>query len=81
MSQEQPASAGTGDSRRQDEHGSAPVGQTDPTERVYAPASARVPKPPAPGHEALLEQVDITTAERRGAPAGTRPDAVRYQSG
>ena len=41
--------------------------RTDPTERVYAPASARVPKPPAPGHEALVDQVDATTPERQAA--------------
>ncbi len=36
-------------------------------ERVYAPASARVTKPPAPGHEQLVNQVDATTAERLAA--------------
>jgi hypothetical protein len=38
-----------------------------PGERVYAPASARVAKPPAPGHEALVARVDDSTPERQGA--------------
>jgi hypothetical protein len=47
------------------EHGSAAAGEADPSKRVYAPASARVPKPPAPGHEALVKHLDDTTPERR----------------
>jgi hypothetical protein len=46
---------------------STAAAQTDPTEQVYAPASARIPKPPAPGHEALVDQVDATTPERQAA--------------
>jgi len=33
--------------------------------RVYAPASERVPKPPAPGHEDLAGEVDEDTLERQ----------------
>ncbi|HEY3061975.1 MAG TPA: hypothetical protein VGL99_23610 [Chloroflexota bacterium] len=47
--------------------------ETASTERVYAPASARVPKPPAPGHEALVQQVDSATPERRAAEDEKRP--------
>jgi hypothetical protein len=37
-------------------------------ERVYAPASERVPRAPALGHRDLAGQVDPTTPERRAAP-------------
>jgi hypothetical protein len=47
--------------------------ETASTERVYAPASARVPKPPAPGHEALVQQVDSATPERRAAEDEKQP--------
>lgn len=40
---------------------------TSPGERVYAPASARVPIPPAPGHEQMVSNIDTNTAERRAA--------------
>lgn len=36
-------------------------------ERVYAPASERVPKPPVPGHEQLVSTTDPATPERRSA--------------
>lgn len=36
-------------------------------ERVYAPASERVPKPPAPGHEPLVRATDPSTPERQSA--------------
>jgi hypothetical protein len=48
-----------------------------PGERVYAPASERVAKPPAPGHETLVKQVDETTPERRGA---TEPESTPLAS-
>jgi hypothetical protein len=54
-------------------------------ERVHAPASSRTPKPPAPGHEALVESTDATTPERRALPpdetAATPPRAGRSSSG
>jgi hypothetical protein len=37
-------------------------------ERVYAPASERVPKPPVPGHRELVEHPDEATPERQAAP-------------
>jgi len=40
--------------------------------RVYAPASERVPKPPAPGHEDLAGQVDEDTPERQAQQATDR---------
>ncbi len=49
------------------EHGSPTVVEPEGTGRVYAPASARVPRPRAPGHEALVEHVDTSTPERRQA--------------
>ena len=49
------------------EHGSPTVVEPEGTGRVYAPASARVPKPPALGDEALVEHVDTSTPERRQA--------------
>lgn len=42
---------------------------TTPGERVYAPASERVPIPPAPGHEQMVSRIDTNTAERRAASA------------
>jgi uncharacterized membrane protein len=36
-------------------------------ERVYAPASERVPKPPVPGHRDFVEHPDQSTPERRAA--------------
>jgi hypothetical protein len=52
-------------------------------ERVYAPASERVPKPPVPGHRDLVEHPDQATLERQatqtesGSPDGT----VRHSRG
>jgi hypothetical protein len=61
-----------------------PLDTPQPGERVYAPASARVAKPPAPGHEALVRQVDDSTPERRAAdesaPAGRAVDDTREGS-
>src|SRR5919199_503615 len=34
-------------------------------ERVYAPASERVPKPPVPGHRDLVQHPDEATPERQ----------------
>lgn len=45
------------------------------TERVYAPASERVPKRPAPGHEDIVGHVDRSTPERRAAGAPTDREA------
>jgi hypothetical protein len=49
------------------EHASRAVVESESTEPVYARASARVPKRPEPGHEALVQRVDATTSERRAA--------------
>ena len=38
-------------------------------ERVYAPASERVPKAPVPGHRDFVEHPDESTPERRAAPS------------
>jgi hypothetical protein len=48
-----------------------------PGERVYAPASARIAKPPAPGHEALVRHVDESTPERQAAPEATEQSEER----
>jgi hypothetical protein len=40
---------------------------TSPGERVYAPAEARVAKPPVSGHRDLIEHPDARTPERRAA--------------
>ncbi|GAC1319274.1 MAG: hypothetical protein NVSMB2_14490 [Chloroflexota bacterium] len=40
-----------------------------PGERVYAPASERVPKPPVPGHRDFVEHTDTHTPEREAAGA------------
>jgi hypothetical protein len=45
-------------------------------ERVYAPASERVPKPPVPGHRDLVEHPDEATAERQAA-SGPSDGTVR----
>ena len=37
------------------------------SERVYAPASARVPKEPVPGHDDIVDAADPNTPERRAA--------------
>jgi hypothetical protein len=53
------------------------------SERVYAPASERVPKPPAPGHRELVEHPDQGTPERRATQPGssTRGGTVRTTHG
>jgi hypothetical protein len=61
------------------EHASRAVGESESTERVYAPASARVPKRPAPGHEALVQQVDATTPERRAAEQDLRSASDEHE--
>ena len=45
-------------------------------ERVYAPASERVPKPPVPGHRDLVEHPDEATPERQ-AVSGPADGTVR----
>jgi hypothetical protein len=40
-------------------------------ERVYAPASERVPREPAPGHRDFVEHMDPTTPERSSAAGAT----------
>jgi hypothetical protein len=40
-------------------------------ERVYAPASARVPKEPVPGHRAVIEHTDTHTPEREAVAQGS----------
>src|SRR5687767_11617364 len=45
-------------------------------ERVYAPASERVPKEPVPGHRDMIEHTDPATPERQAvAEEGSGPDA------
>ena len=45
----------------------------DPAPRVYAPASERVPKEPAPGDDQIVEHPDLQTPERlHASSAGTR---------
>lgn len=36
-----------------------------PGERVYAPASERVPRDPIPGHAEIVSEIDESTPERR----------------
>jgi len=50
--------------------------RADPiAERVYAPASERVPKAPVPGHREVIEHTDTHTPEREAAASDTRPTA------
>lgn len=51
-----------------------------PAERVYAPASARVAKPPVPGHRDMIEHTDPSTPERRAA-GGSPGGRVRTSRG
>src|SRR5512138_3523998 len=47
-------------------------------ERVYAPASERVPKEPVEGHRQVIEHPDPSTPERAAAGAGqTEPSFAR----
>jgi len=47
-------------------------------ERVYAPASERVPKQPVPGHREVIEHTDTHTPERQAAAAeDTEPTFTR----
>jgi hypothetical protein len=63
------------DSRQPVDDSNAVAKIAESTERVYAPASARVPKAPAPGHEALVNQLDATTPERQAADQEDRPQS------
>ena len=54
----------TADEERAAEH------DTPVAERVYAPASERVPKAPLPGHRDMIEHTDPDTPERHAAPEG-----------
>lgn len=45
----------------------AAANDTAPGERVYAPASERVPKEPVPGHRDFVEHTDTHTPERAAA--------------
>jgi HAMP domain-containing protein len=60
---DQPSRPPDDDEREAAERGPSQAG------RVHAPASSRTPKPPAPGHEALVESTDATTPERRALPS------------
>jgi hypothetical protein len=42
-------------------------------ERVYAPATARVPVEPVPGHREMIEHTDTATPERAAATSSTLP--------
>ncbi len=48
-----------------DEEQEAALRDTPRAERVYAPASARVPKAPVPGHERLIERGLRSQSEER----------------
>jgi hypothetical protein len=53
-------------------------------ERVYAPASERVPVDPVPGHREVLEHVDQATPERQanqhdGTPVSSEPSFTRVE--
>jgi hypothetical protein len=52
----------------------APVG-----ERVYAPASERVPVEPVPGHRDVVEHPDVSTAERQEAAHPPEPSFTRIE--
>jgi len=59
-----------------------PVDRAEPTERVYAPASERVPREPVPGHRDFIEHPDTHTPERMAAgqaepEASTEPSFTR----
>jgi hypothetical protein len=49
------------------ERGSQVLASPSRTERLYAPASARVPNTPTPGDEASVEHVDTPTPGHRAA--------------
>jgi hypothetical protein len=46
-------------------------------ERVYAPASERVPVPPVPGHREFVERTDPAAAERQSTYSQPSPGEVR----
>jgi hypothetical protein len=51
-------------------------------ERVYAPASERVPRAPVPGHRELIEHPDESTPERQATPPGNgTAGTVRHTRG
>jgi hypothetical protein len=53
------------------------------TQRVYAPASERVPREPVPGHRDLVEHPDPATPERQSTPFATpsyTPPSSSYQA-
>ncbi|HET6316187.1 MAG TPA: hypothetical protein VFG86_07000, partial [Chloroflexota bacterium] len=60
------------------EENAAAEHDTGVAERVYAPASERVPVPPVPGHRDFVEHTDEATPERQAAqptePSFTRVD-------
>jgi hypothetical protein len=49
-------------------------------ERVYAPASERVPKEPVPGHREMVEHTDPATPERQAATSEHIPNAASESS-
>jgi hypothetical protein len=48
---------------------------TGVAERVYAPASERVPKEPVPGHRDFVQHTDVATPERQAAATTDTPTA------
>jgi hypothetical protein len=48
-------------------------------ERVYAPASERVPKAPVPGHRDFVERTDESTPERQAVGSPTEPTFTRVE--
>jgi len=63
----------TGDERRAAEN------DTPVPERVYAPASERVPKDPVPGHRDFVERTDESTPERQAATTPSEPTFTRVE--
>jgi hypothetical protein len=51
--------------------------QPEITQRVYAPASERVPVAPVPGHRDMIEHTDTSTPERVAAGLGSEPAFAR----
>ena len=60
------------DDERKAAEGGATVG-----ERVYAPASERVPREPVPGHREVVEHLDTHTPERAAAQSSEEPSFTR----
>jgi hypothetical protein len=63
----------TSDERRAAEN------DTPLTERVYAPASERVPKEPVPGHRDFVERTDESTPERQAVTSPPEPTFTRVE--